>query len=497
MFGNSSGYFDEVRQHPKWVILSGKAYNLAASLATLEIAAEIAMSVAEAISNTNWIIGFANTIVPGGLIGAALVLVAQATTAIVYKYGRYRYEWLKIFRDLGAPQNFAYYYYSDGFYNYMNTETKIGSNLRALNIAKYLGDGRYNVTNEVTRETFKVNNIDREKTVILSTGESLVNYPDYYKTHDKNNSSLTTMFLSSLNSIGRSPEIAKDIASPYVALKNYLPSQYNTINSIKWLTTSFVGSLTNINDTCVEVLPIFGGDTFITRHSFKRKIPLFLVTAMKQADLTPFNYFYYSNIGRNPKYYVSYEQNKDFNDSGKAFPDISSDFSFDNRTSSGNYFVPPSKFYLYYYGVPNFLAETRINTNYRYSGKEKRESFYPVCGDLGEWTQESVVPIREPNIFKYNTVYSKSSTFIRSRTLSPTYNKEFDDCVQDMPNGIMASLRDSTENSIYDPWLIYRPLDTFEFPSNYGKLKDIIDVESGAILTRFDNTSSIPAQAST
>jgi phosphoribosyl-AMP cyclohydrolase len=498
MFGNSRGNFDEVRQHPKWVILTQKAYNFAGLLASLEITAEIIIKVAEITSNAQvWFIGgFANGASLGmpAFIAAGVVAALETATAIVYKYGQYKYQWLKILRDLGSPNNFASYYFSEGFYNYIDGsptgKPQIGNQLRAINVGKYLNDGRFIVTNEVTREILNINNIDRERSVLLSTGRNVIAYPPPYKNYDKTgDSSLTTMSLSGLSETGRSSEISKNIASPYAALKNYLPSQYGSINSIKWLTTSYIGDLTQVQTDCVKILPIFGGDTYITRHSFKRKMSLFLVTAMKQADLTPFNYYYYNNIGRNPAYYISYEINKTFESSGQTFPTIDSDLSTDNTAQSGYYYVPPTKFYLYYYGVPNFLTETRINTNYRYSGKEKRESFYPVCGDLGDWTQETVVPIREPNIFKYNPVYSKNSTFIRSRTLKTTYNKDFDECVQDMPNGIMASLPDSTENSVYDPWLIYRPLDTFEFPSNYGKLRDIIDVESGAILTRFNNTS--------
>lgn len=505
IYGNSRGNFDEVRQHPKWVILSDKAYKFAGALATLEAYAEFVIKTAEVAATGSVSYAFGGfggpagagytQNIPGAIIASAATIavgILNLTTAIVYKFGRYRYEWLKIFRDLGTPHNFSSYYFSEGFYNYMDRTQEVGNKLRALNVAKYLDDGRFTITNEVTREILSVNNIDREKSVFLSTGKNVIEYPlDGYRLYDKSSSdsSLTTMSLSGLKETGRSSEITKNIASPYAALKNYLPSQYGSINSIKWLTTSYVGDLKNVEKNCTKVLSIFGGDTYITRHSFKKKMPLFLVTAMKQADLTPFNYYFYSNIGRTPKYYVSYEQNKNFDTNGQIFPDISSDFYLDNKSSSSYYYTPPSKFYLYYYGIPNFLTETRINTNYRYSGKEKKESFYPVCGDLGDWTQESVVPIREPNIFKYNTAYSKSSTFIRKRTLKTTYNKEFEDCIQDMPNGIMASLPDSTENSIYDPWLIYRPLDTFEFPSNYGKLKDIIDVESGAILARFNNTS--------
>jgi phosphoribosyl-AMP cyclohydrolase len=498
MFGNSRGNFDEVRQHPKWVILTQKAHNFAGLLAGLEVTAEIIIKVAEITSNAQvWFMGgmaFGSSLGLPAFISAGVVAALETASTIVYKYGQYKYQWLKILRDLGSPNNFASYYFSEGFYNYIDGSStgrpQVGNQLRAINVGKYLNDGRFIITNEVTREILNVNNIDRERSVFLSTGKNVIEYPSSYKNYDKTGgSSLTTMSLSGLSETGRSSEITKNIASPYASLKNYLPSQYGSINSIKWLTTSYVGDLKQVQSNCVKILPIFGGDTYITRHSFKRKMSLFLVTAMKQADLTPFNYYYYNNIGRNPAYYISYEINKTFESSGKTFPTIDSDLSTDNTSQSSYYYVPPTKFYLYYYGVPNFLTETRINTNYRYSGKEKRESFYPACGDLGDWTQESVVPIREPNIFKYNTAYSKSSTFIRSRTLKTTYKKEFDDCVQDMPNGIMASLPDSTENSAYDPWLIYRPLDTFEFPSNYGKLKDIIDVESGAILTRFNNTS--------
>ena len=498
MFGTSRGHFDEVRQHPKWVLLTDRAYNLAGTLATLEIIGEILIKAAEITSNAQvWGMGgmvFGVSLGLPAFISAGVVTVFGAAAGIVYKYGQYKYQWLKIIRDLGRPNNFSSYYFSEGFYNYIDNTTYIGNQLRGLNIAKYLNDGRFTVTNEVTREILSINNIDRERAVFLSTGKNVLRYPaSGYKFYDKapSDSSLTTMSLSGLNESGRSSEVVKNIASPYAALKNYLPSQYGSINSVKWFTTTYVGDLSPLPSSCIELLPIFGGDTYISRHNLKRKMPLFLVTAMKQADLTPFNYYYYSNIGRNPTYYISYEINKTFDQSGKTFPTIDSDLVTDNTTQSGYYYVPPTKFYLYYYGVPSFLTETRINTNYRYAGKEKRESYHPISGDLGDWTQETIVSIREPNVFKYNTVYSKSSSYIRSRTLKTTYNKAFDECIQDMPNGIMASLPDNTENSIYDPWLIYRPLDTFEFPSNYGKLKDIIDAERQSIITRFANTTVI------
>lgn len=495
-YGNSRGNFDQVKQHPKWVILSDRAYTIANSLAVAEVVFDITIQALQALSNANPIAGFANTWFPGGIIASASIALLGGIAGAYFNYGRYRYEWLKVFRDLGTPHNFAYYYFSEGFYNYIKHDDKNlydrwkdeGNKLRAANVSKYLGDGRYIVTNENTGERLSVNNIDREKTVFFSFGNFPVEYPLDYANYDKslNDSSMTFLGENNITTSGRSQEIIKNVASPYAALKNYLPTQYGTLNSVKWLSTGYRG---NLRDPQVSCISIFGGDTFITRHTLKRKMSQFLVTAMKQADLTPYNYYFYNNIGRRPRFYVSYEENKDFGQGNRALPDIKSDFVFDTPRASGNYFVPPSKFYLYHYGVPNFLTETRINTAYRYSGKEKREGFYPQVGDLGEWTQESNVPIREPNIFKYNSAYSNQTIRNRSRTIPEIYRKKLYDVIQNMPNGIIASLPDNSETSSYDPWLIYNPADTYEFPSNYGKLKDIIDTESGAILARFSDIS--------
>lgn len=495
MYGNSRGHFDEVKDHPKWVILSPQAKKLAGTLATLEVAGEILIKAAEIASNAQvwgvggWVWGL-STGTPAFVASGAVVVFGTAE-AIVYKHSQYKYQWLKIFRDLGSPQNFAYYYFAEGHYNYNLSSQQEGNKLRGMHIAKYLNDGRFRVTNEVTAERLDINNIDREKSVFISLGDKPLAYPNTgYSSYDNGSTSSITYSseagISKEQANGRSPEIIRNIASPYTAIKNYLPSQYGTISSVKWLSTGHVGDLKNATANC---LSIFGGDTYISRHTLKRKMPLFLVTAMKQADLTPFNYKFYSNIGKDPKFFCSYEQNTDFQSRGKTFPDIDSTYIFDHSASTGNYIVPPSKFYLYYYGVPSFLTETRINTNYRYAGKTYDKSFFPQVGDLGTWTQETVVSIREPNVFMYNNEYSKQISYTRKRVLSDTYSKEVSDKLQDMPNGIIASLPDSTENSIYDPWLIYRPLDTFEFPSSYGKLKDIIDIEGQAILARFANTS--------
>jgi hypothetical protein len=494
MFGYSKGNFDQVKNHPKWVILTPRIKALASTLAIAEVAAEFGIQASQAFANYQF--GF-GVVFSGGAISAGVILGLGIGVSAAYRVGQARYAWLKIFRDLGTPHNFASYYFSEGNYNYISPISlpqQTGNTLRGVNTAKYLQEGRFIITNETTGEKLNINNIDRERSVFLSFGKNKLNYPSAgYKLYDKRPSDSSLFYLSQAggDESGRSRDILRKIASPYVALKNYIPAQYGSISSIKWLPTSFIGDVAVNHRPTTGCLSIFGGDTYISRHTLKRKMPLFLVNSMKQANLTPFNYYFYNNIGTNPKFYCSYEIDKDFSSNSATFPDIDSDFSFDNLTRTSNYYTPPSKFYLYYYGVPSFLAETRMNTNFRYAGKEYKENFYPLVGDLGDWTQEVNVSIKEPNIFRYNNTYSKSSFCIRNRKLKDTYNKKFDDCAQDMPNGIISSLPDSNENSLYDPWLIFRPLDTFEFPAEYGRLKGLIGLEDSSVLARFRDTSVI------
>lgn len=484
MFGQANTQFNEVLDHPKWVMLTDKARDLASLLAGLETILDAAIIMSNA--SQSMFAGFTTN------YGApfAWATVALAIPNTITNFGKHRYDWLQTFSNLGTPKNFAYYSFGVGKYNYLQTLQTEGSSLRGINTAKYLKEGRYKTINEVTGTRLDINNIDRERSVFLSTGNYEITYPDTYKTFDKDPSvaSLTYMSEKGFATSGLSPEIKSNIASPYVNLKNYLPQQHGTIDSIRWLTTGFRGDLLNPTSEC---LSIFGGDTYISRHTLKRKHPQFLTTAMGQADRTPFNYYFYNNIGRNPRFFVSHGMDTDFTRSSVLFPDIVDVQQMDNYKTSTNYIIPPSKFFLFYYGIPSFLCETRINTNYRYAEKEYERNFYPQVGDVGNWTQEKNVSIKLPNYFFYNKVYSKQVTPLKLRTLSSIFSREISDKQLDMPNGIISSLPDNSENSTYDPWLVYRPLDRFEFPTNYGKLKDLTGIENEAILARFENTSVI------
>lgn len=496
-FGKSSNVITEVEEHPEWVILGRKARSLASTLATLEVTAEAVIAAAQASASAQvW--GFAGPAGVGASAGvpafvaAGVIAAFGAVSAVVFKAGRYRYEWLQTFRNLGSPKNFAYYNTSIGKYNYMLPVFEDENKIRRLSVRKNIKDGFFSTQDNSTGEILKINNIDREwSTLISTTSDYEIEFPTQYLNYD-NNSSAPNISSQPLSSevgcnVGRSREFYRNIASPYVAFKNYIPNQYGNINSIRWMDTNkFIPS----NDTS-DCNLILGGDTFICRHSIKRKTPIFNTNSFDQADLTPFNYGSYSNFGQ-ARYYIDYETSTEVNTGGRFFPDIDYVLNTDCGTSTNSfYFQPPSKFYLWYYGQPSFLTETRINTNFRTARPEPKDQFYPQNQDYVELTQEKNVSIRERNRFYYNINYSYQGTNFSNVQLPPTYSKEVYDKIGNNLNTVMYSRQDNNENSISEPWLVYRPLDRYTFPAAYGQLKRLKGIESNQVLGTFENQSII------
>jgi hypothetical protein len=490
-FGKSKGVFEDVEDHPRYVILGGEAKRLAKRLATLEVISEAAIIAAESAEVFRVQIGVSNS---GNPIGIGLNIAAVALNAIgsaVYKYARYKFQWEQSFRENGDPHNFASYYTSVGKYNYLDSElsTMEGNKVRGINKATYLRDGRFIIVNEAAGEKYEINNFQREESVFISLGlGNAISHKNDYLGYDNGDidpsaNSRITSGEAFVCRKGRSVEIERNIASPYVSLKNYLPSQYGTIDSINWLTTSYRGK----TDTPISgAKPIFGGDAFIARHTLKRKMPLFLRTGMGLSDFTPFNYRSYGNLGQQPAFYGNFLSPDEIT-FDRDLPQIYSEHIFDCQTRLGAFYIePPSKMYLYYYGIPSFLTETTLNLNYRTGGVQPKDQFYPLFGDYVQWTQQNFIPINERNIYQYNPVYTTKANFDISRTLPATYSAEEFDTVYDSPNGLVYSRPDNNENSLTEPWLTFLPNDRYDFPTTYGQLVEVKGIEKEFVMCRFD-----------
>ena len=496
MFGKSNNRIVPVENHSKMVILGDRARRLADSLALLEVIAEglIATSQVSASSAEVYRVqaGLANSVNPVG-IGIAIattVIVAglQIVESVAHKFARYRYQWQETFENLGTPYNFGYYNTAGSNYNYLKTLQTDGDRLRGLSTRKYLKPGLLNVSDTTSGSVIKINNIDKEESAFFTLGNYPINNlnPEYTSFDNSNTSpNFSSQVLSS--EIGcqtdKSPEVTRNIASPYVAFKNFIPNQYGTVDSIKWIDTTYCIPIQETG-VCNGIL---GGDTFITRHSKKRKTRLFETDLLGSADLTPFPYRFNANYGE-PRYYIDYKVNSDFRAAGRVFPEIFYGGRLDCVDSNRGFYVePPGKFYLYNIAFTNFLCETRINTNFRNARTEPWNQFYPQNTDYEAITQPDTVSLTRPENFFYNKAYLQSNILNTAFILPDYYSSEDERVRAYNRNSVIYSLPDVNENSIAEPWLLYRPNDRATLESTYGDLINMKGIESDQILMYFEN----------
>ena len=300
-YGASATYFDKVDDYSQYVILGARAFEVATALAYFEVGLDIAIQAIEysmEATAAGTVFGIAGTIL--------LVVIALGVLFTgMFRVGTLRYEWIEKFRNLGTPADFAYYSATIGHYNHFKSNLLPAETSRGIAKITYLESGRFSVPNEVTGESFNINNLDRERSVFINLGpDYFINYPTDYINYDNQPNSV-----QGTNKVyagkGKSNRILGKAASPYVSLKQYLPAQYGSIQSVDWVHTGFCG---DINDD-IGCNPIFGGDTYISRFSLKRKFPFFTATAHGLAPRTPFKHTDYKNI--NPTFYLDYLLDED------------------------------------------------------------------------------------------------------------------------------------------------------------------------------------------
>lgn len=500
--GNSRGKFTEVERHPEMVLLGDSAYRWATALGTIEATLELLTDITDRLLGAAQS-SFAGLVVNWGQavawVGFALFVAQRVIRYTFVDLHQKRYEWLKAFYDNGTPYNFAAYYASEGYYNsFLAPEYDLdqGNLLRGISLGQYLGTGRYSFREKF--EGVNINQFNRESSVFLSTGNTddeglhalahsstVAGYDD--SRYDSSDANVCNEQQNALFDTNTSREIVRSIYSPYVSLKNYVPAQYGEIDSVRWLPTHYCGKLdqTNYCDT------VFGGETFLSRFYLKRKFPFFLNPMLigKDAlpDLTPFSYSQQRNVGF-PNYYVDFNTDQSKNFGRFEMPDIKSYFTLDCKYEPKMYVKPPSKFYLYYYGIPSFVVESRINLNYRYGQDNKARDFAPNQSDYVGWTQERNVPISEDNYYFYNPVYSHDNDLYGSRILPFNYdpvewNNRFDHWDRTIYSLTDGAVRPS--NDFVDRWTMFLARNKYDFGNKFGRLFMLKNIESEKVLGLF------------
>ena len=274
----------------------------------------------------------------------------------------------------------------------------------------------------------------------------------------------------------------KWISSYYGSLKTKIPNQYGQIDTIKYLLT---GSYHNVYD---KPTPIFGGDTFITRFTLKRKNAFFNVNFINQSPVgITYKGIKYANL-LTPIYHAD-------NEKGGALGEYKIDFStskLDCNISGGvgkgdrNGF-----FYLFSTGIVNFFVESDINTELRYSGTTPETTWYPKLKNTNvwDWMEETKVPINLDKVYKYNFDYSKQNSeealFSQAADFKPNSQ-----CKNTHPRRIIYSKQDNEEIAA-DNWLIYPANNYYDVDSYLGSIIDIKALDTFKVLVRCENGSLV------
>jgi hypothetical protein len=479
MYGNSYGRFETPYKHPKFKVLRDIAFFTSTTLAGTILAAQVAaallgntpivgLSASQDIPFTNNFTGpwsgsiSAAGIIPGAIVPdpatLALYFASVADAALtVGILGALNLpttieQVLKIIVALVPKIQYAVQYNSHGFYNNSKINPA-GNRRRKIEEAVYVGAGVQQFTTN-----YQVNNINRNKTIVLKTTSDVVN---------------PTVSDDSRFIMGEVPApgaklnttYQKNISSYYGSLKISIPSQYGQLDSIKQLPVSTC--ITPLSQSNSNIL--FGGDIYINRFTEKNTMFFFTDWLLGEPDEVEYDYTKYINIPY-PRYWVNNRQKH----STFSLPN---DYRSLDMNADGTFYIKQGYFYLFNSGVRDFFVESEVNVAYRdWEEDVPRRHYDPYrFTDLSAMFRSDV--IKSGNYYKYDYALSISKLFgshISWGNLLPRdYNPLTDaTCYTYRPNRLVYSLPQQ-DQSKKDNWRVYLPNNYKDFTSNVTSIKQV------------------------
>lgn len=474
-YGNCYGNPSRVDKHAEYTLLTKKAYDVAKSLASLQINHEASMQAFGA-GDSPAVLGTSG----GSFINYIIFYVIGLATGFTTNYGKYVSNWLDIIKNLGEPRNPAIYLTSIGNYNNYCCVPYTKPKRRSLTNYRYLDSGNYEFSEN--GEFIKFNNFQRESSVYLSInkeGSSPFNKPNFSGNTcniAEDESRATECVLNQFFSRG--------ISSYYGSIKRYIPDQYGTVDQIEWIDTGYCGIIdwdaSGQTTTCDT---IFGGDTYINKFALKRKMPYFIQDAVGLNENDPIMYQNLSNVGF-PRYFFNSLQNEQSEDKFGApfFNPPVVEFDCDNSFP----FYYRGKFYLYNYGIPYFFCESDYNVDLRHAEDDGNyKDFYPHVADVVSWTQQYKNPISFDNTYYYNVDYSKQNRENFFSVLPESWDNSYSNLRANYPNRVIYSPQGVNN------WLENRIADSYDFPFEDGRVIGLNPIEQQAVLVRQENSSKV------
>lgn len=406
--------------------------------------------------------------------------------------------YLTIYINGITKKNYAQSFNSIASYDYYaNIDNNQNIKQRKLELKQYLIPGVQNVG-----DTNNINNFNRESSVYLKTQTDItaLPYPNKTKTLLNNNNSIITeksRITIEETSVCSMPakEQSINVISYYGAIKNINLGQYGQIYTYDSIDT---GHQILFQDNIQQESIIFGGDTFIGKHTFKTKLSFFTDDRVNASDDSDIFYDEIGNIAY-PKYWHS---SRSILKGFREFPNLISykahnfecynnpTYSIANKTTVGtNNTFYDGYYYLYAYGVPSFYCESSYNLDFRQAFNNKEGDFFPHVsnGIPDDWLQQTNVPIQQDNTYYYNVTYSKQNKENYFSSLPIDWEKL---CKIDYSfRAIYSEPRTVDLANTVNNWLIYKSVSYEDFPQNYGKLTSLDGIQNKAILARFENKS--------
>jgi hypothetical protein len=497
------GSFNEVYKHPKYKFITNFSFGMAIAIARGY--ATLAVKGRKCVT--------AGTM-PGGVDGlprpfsydvecetelmgkagtpAGIILPVPDVAGLVVAYGYYfslgLQTTLNIIRLVSNYQQFGYQYNSHGLYSGYRYP-RLGQRRRRINYSQYLIPGNQDING------VKMNNFNRESSVYLELNQSIKNP----QTKDNTRGTISTLGLCD-NPTNTATTYA---SSYYAAIKRKVPNQYGQINSIRYLDTGVWRELPEDNN--FTSIDFFGGDTYITRFTEKRKMTYFLNWPFDVPDGYEWDYRKYYNIPY-PRFWVDgteYDLATSIKGSLPLLGGVvgtivgsrllrnnipSSKHNLDCYRSSANLWTVKDRyFYLFNNGVIDYYAESEYNSDYRDWTEDSRHYDWYTYTNLTEMFRSD--KIQFDNKFEFDKVYLKqlTETFIPKQSL--LYDPStWSTCYTHYGNRVIYSLP-SAKEQIRDNWLIYPGLNYFDFPKDDGLLTTIKNLEKSKLLFLFDGGS--------
>lgn len=323
---------------------------------------------------------------------------------------------------------------------------------------------------QFVEDTTRFNNYFRENSYFFSADDSL----QIPVTNNEDTSRFLTSEIGCQTKVKQCAQISRsgtdyDIqaVSYYVGIKNPQLNQYGSLEQITYLPLEHCLRETDGTDTLDLTNIWWGGDTYISKHTIARKMPLFT----EWLDDVPFDSAEYNYRDKRNVYYPRFWYD--------TISEADDKYRFDCFVSRGDFNGSNSEvggyFYIWINGVLDFWCESEFIGNFREEDSTPNSRFFPTTEPKELFRADT---IRLQPSFLYDLSLLGEDIDQKKQTLNLTDS--------DADFVVIYSLKNDFQ-SAGDNWLTFLPLNYTILPRIYGEFTCMHYTDQYSILFGFEN----------